>query len=212
MNQKQQDKQDIVAQWSFDTRADPRPLPHLARRRGDRVDAGRAGEGVHPGPVVPRRPDGAAVRDDGRRHRARHAGVRPARRRRSARQGRPQPGEEGRGRHLGVRDEREPLVPLAPAAREPRDHGVPRRGPDAEGGRDAGNGLEPADRVRPRLRAARGRAVARPPRRPAAQRPHLRLGRLLRRDQVLGHHGVGRRDRHAREHVAVREGQPAPGR
>ena len=170
---------------------------------------GEPAQGVHARAVVPRRPHGAPVRDDGRRHGARHAGVR-----RSPGAGAhldkaaPQPGEEGRRRDLGVRDEREPLVPLAPAPREPRHHGVPRRGADAEGGRDARDGLEPPDRLRPRLRAARGRPLARPPRRPAAERPGLRVGRLLRRDQVVGHHGLGRRDRHAREHVALREGQP----
>jgi hypothetical protein len=187
---------------------DSRPLPPLAGRRGDRVGQGRTGEGVYARAVVPGRSHGAPVRHDGRGHGARHAGVRQARRRCAPRQGGPQPGEEGCGRHLGLRDEREPLVPLASAPREPRDHGVPRRRPDAEGGRDARDGLEPPDRLRPRLRAARGRPLARPTRRPAPRRPDLRVERLLRRAQVVPHHGVGRGDRHTGEHVAVREGQP----
>ena len=55
-----------------------------------------------------------------------------------------QPGEEGRRRHQRLRDERGALAPHPHAAREPRDHGLPRRGPDAQGGRDAGDGRQPA--------------------------------------------------------------------
>ena len=49
----------------------------------------------------------------------------------------------------------------------------PRRGADAEGGRDPGDGRQPAARLRPRLRAARGGAHRRPAGAPAAQRARL---------------------------------------
>ena len=54
-----------------------------------------------------------------------------------------------------------------------------------------------------------GGALARPARRAPAERPRLRVGRVLRRHQVgSGDHRLGRGHRHAREHVALRQGRP----
>ena len=63
------------------------------------------------------------------------------------------------------------------AAGEPRDHGQPRRGADAQGRRDPGDGLEPAARLRSRLRAAPGGALRRPARPPPDQRRRATAGR-----------------------------------
>ena len=118
-----------------------------------------------------------------------------------------EPREEGRRRRVGLRHERGALVPHAVPPGEPRDHGLPRRGAHAEGGRDARHGLEPAPRLRPRLRPPLGREVARPARPPLHQRPLLRLEGVLDRARRLAHHGLGRGHRHAREHLPLRQGR-----
>ena len=179
------------------------PLPPVARGRRGGARPGRAGLGarVH----APRhRP---LPGDDLRGHRARHAPLRRLRRRGGEGQGGLQPGEEGGGRHQRLRDERGALAPDAHAAREPRHHGLPRRGADAQGGRDAGDGREPAARLRPRLRPARGGAHRGPPGAPAAQRAGAHLRALPRLAAGARHHDLGRRRRHAREHLALRRGE-----
>ena len=146
---------------------DPRSLPPLARGRRGALD-----------PAASRRTDSRSSASSLERafimatggHRARHPAVRSLRRGPGARQGRPQPGQEGRRRGLRLRHVRGALVPDPEPAREPRGHGQPRRGPDAEGRRDPRDGLQPAARLRPRLRATPGGALPRPPGPPPDQR------------------------------------------
>ena len=84
---------------------------------------------------------------DLRGHRARHAPVRRVRRGAGQDKVAYNQVKKARRRHQRLRDERGALAPDPHAAREPRDHGLPRRGADAEGRRDAGDGGQPAARA-----------------------------------------------------------------
>src|SRR5881628_2797890 len=186
----------------------PRPaaLPPLARGRRGRARAGGAGVRAHVRAARHRAVPGDDLRGDG----ARHAALRRLRRRPGQGQGGRQPGEEGGGRGERLRHERGALAPHANAAGEPRADGVPGRGPDAEGRRDARDGRQSHARLRARVRAAGAGEDGRSPRAAAAERagPHVRA--IPRVAQGPRHHALGRGRRHAREHLALRR-RPADG-
>ncbi len=197
------DKRNLVAQWAFDTR--PVLLRfHLWLEDVER-GAGPAGAGL--GARVHAARHRPMPRDDLRGHGARDAPLRRLRRGGGEGQGDAEPGEEVGGRDQRLRDERGAVAPDAHPSREPRDHGLPRRGADAEGGGDPGDGREPAPRLRPRLRPPRGGARRGPEGPPAAERAGAHVRAVPRLAAEAGDHALGRRRRHAREHVALRRGE-----
>jgi hypothetical protein len=116
-------------------------LPPVAGGGGGRAAPRGSGKGLREVRLRARGHPPQPGHDRGR-DRPRHPALREVRRGQGRRQADPQPGQEGRRRDLGLRHERGPLALQPEAAREPRDHGLPGRGVDAEGGGDARDGGE----------------------------------------------------------------------